>query len=61
MKELKETEPLWAKRKGHPMDNCLKTGTKRQEEPLAAGREGGQQWGSAGICVGSSSVPCIHK
>lgn len=40
MKELKETEPPWAKRKGHLMDNCLSQEPKgRKSHSLLQERE----------------------
>lgn len=56
MKELKETKPLWAKKKSHLIGNFL---LKRQEEPHISAREGSQQWCSAETCASSTPALCI--
>lgn len=57
MKELKKTKPLWAKRNSHLVDNCMKS--RKQKAGRATHLcKGGRL---AGICAGSSPVPCIHK
>lgn len=58
MKELKETEPPWAKRKGHLMDNCLrqepkgrKSHSPLQEREVSSGALQGSVPAAALFCV----------